>query len=63
MRRTNTLNDITIRIRGVQTVRDMYPLDHQHLALLLHVPHDFSGEILGPDLYLARCQRAGKCAR
>jgi hypothetical protein len=35
----------------------------QHPTLLLDFTHHLCDEILGFDLYLARCQRAGKCAR
>jgi len=35
----------------------------EHAAVLLDIANHLCDEILGPELYLARCQRAGKCAR
>jgi len=41
----------------------MDPPNDEHAAVLLDITNHLRDEILGPDLYLARCQRAGKCAR
>jgi len=39
------------------------PAQDEHTAVLLDFTHHFRDEILRAELYLARCQRAGKCAR
>jgi hypothetical protein len=41
----------------------MDPPEDEHAALLLDLARHLSDDVLGPGVYLARCQRAGKCAR
>ena len=52
-----------IRIRHVQFVFHVDPPNDEDTAVLLNLTNHLSNEIFGPELYLARSQRAGKCAR
>ena len=52
-----------IRVRHAQLVIHMDPPNDEHTAFLLNLANHLCDEILGPDLYLARTQRAGKSAR
>ena len=52
-----------IRVRHAQLVIHMDPPNDEDAVLLLDLANHLCDEILGLDLYLARTQRAGKCAR
>ncbi len=52
-----------IRFRHRQFVIHVDPAQDEHTAVLLDVTHHLRDEILRAEPYLARCQRAGKCAR
>jgi hypothetical protein len=41
----------------------MDPPKYEHAAVLLDLTNHLRDEILGPNRYRARTQRAGKCAR
>lgn len=48
--------------RHAQFVFHVHPPQDEHIAVLLNITNHFCDEILGPNGYLARTQRAGKCA-
>jgi hypothetical protein len=43
--------------------RRAHPFQHQNAVFLFHFSHDLCFQVVGTQLYLARCQRAGKGAR
>ena len=52
-----------IGVRHTQFVMHMDPPEDEYAALLLDLASHLSDDVLGPGVYLARSQRAGKCAR
>ena len=52
-----------IRLRHPQFVIHVDPTEDEHTLVLLDVTDHLRNEILGAEFYLARSQRAGKCAR
>ena len=49
--------------RHAQSVFHVHPPQDQHTAVILNITNYLCDEIVGPNGYLARTQRAGKCAR
>ncbi len=52
-----------VRLRHAQLVIHVDPPNDKHAAVLLNLANHLCDEILGLELYRARPQRAGKCAR
>ena len=58
----NSFDGIVDVVRDHEFVLGVYASQHEYVVVLLHLAGYLGDEVLCTDVYLARCQRTGKCA-